>query len=49
MAIAFRGLCAAELVAAGMTWNPGARGPFGSLRLRRFGAYPLIEDNSVRD
>jgi hypothetical protein len=37
-----------NVVAAGITWNPPAGGAFGALRLRRFGAYPLVEDNSVR-
>jgi hypothetical protein len=36
-----------DVVAGGVAWTP-ARGPFGALRLRHFGAYPLIEDNSVR-
>ena len=37
-----------NVVAAGITWNSSANGPFGTLRLRHFGGYPLIEDNSVR-
>jgi hypothetical protein len=37
-----------SVVAAGIGWNALDRGPFGSLRLRHFGSYPLIEDNSVR-
>ena len=38
-----------KVVAAGVTWNGGASsGPFGALRVRHFGAYPLIEDNGVR-
>lgn len=38
-----------RVVTAGVTWNnAGATGPFGALRARHFGAYPLIEDNSVR-
>ncbi|MBK6459320.1 MAG: TonB-dependent receptor [Gemmatimonadetes bacterium] len=37
-----------RVVAAGITWSGAADGPFASLRLRHFGAYPLIEDNSVR-
>lgn len=36
-----------SVIAAGVTWEP-LGGPFGSLRLRRFGEYPLIEDDSVR-
>ncbi|MEO7962691.1 MAG: TonB-dependent receptor, partial [Gemmatimonadaceae bacterium] len=38
----------AYVVAAGVTWNGVAREPFAALRLRHFGSYPLIEDNSVR-
>ena len=37
-----------NVVAAGVTWGAAARGPFGALRLRHFGSYPLVEDNSVR-
>lgn len=37
-----------NVVAAGVTWSSPVRGPFGALRLRHFGAYPLIEDNGVR-
>jgi hypothetical protein len=37
-----------NVIAAGVTWSTPARGPFGALRLRHFGSYPLIEDNSVR-
>ncbi len=37
-----------NVIAAGIAWNPVDRGPFGAVRLRHFGAYPLIEDNSVR-
>ena len=37
-----------RVIAAGATWSDRAGGPFGSLRVRHFGAYPLIEDNSVR-
>ena len=36
-----------NVIAGGVTWSPPA-GPFGSLRVRHFGAYPLIGDNSVR-
>jgi hypothetical protein len=36
-----------NVVAAGIAWSP-PRGALGALRLRHFGAYPLIEDNSVR-
>lgn len=37
-----------NVVAAGLSYEPMGEGVFGALRLRRFGAYPLIEDNSVR-
>ena len=37
-----------NVVAGGITWSPVGRGLFGALRLRHFGSYPLIEDNSVR-
>jgi outer membrane receptor protein involved in Fe transport len=37
-----------SVVAAGVTWAPKVDGPFGSIRIRHFGSYPLIEDNSVR-
>jgi outer membrane receptor protein involved in Fe transport len=37
-----------NVVAAGITWEPLERGPFAAVRFRHFGAYPLIEDNSVR-
>jgi hypothetical protein len=37
-----------SVVAAGVTWAPKVSGPFGSIRVRHFGSYPLIEDNSVR-
>ena len=37
-----------NVVAAGVTWLGRARGPFGAVRLRHFGRYALIEDNSVR-
>ena len=37
-----------NVVAGGITWNPPRSGPFGSVRLRHFGSYPLIEDNSLR-
>jgi hypothetical protein len=37
-----------SVVAVGITWAPQERGPFGSVRVRHFGSYPLIEDNSVR-
>ncbi len=37
-----------NVIAAGATWSSRQQGPFGALRLRHFGSYPLIEDNSVR-
>ncbi len=37
-----------NVVAAGVAWTPAERGLFGALRLRHFGSYPLIEDNSSR-
>ena len=37
-----------NVVAAGVAWTSMRSGPFGSVRLRHFGSYPLIEDNSVR-
>jgi len=37
-----------NVFAAGVTWAPRTVGPFGALRVRHFGSYPLIEDNSVR-
>jgi len=36
-----------RVVTGGLGWLPSA-GLFGSLRLRHFGEYPLIEDNSMR-
>jgi hypothetical protein len=36
-----------NVFAGGVAWTPEG-GPFGALRLRHFGSYPLIEDNSVR-
>jgi hypothetical protein len=37
-----------RVIAGGVTWSPLSRGAFGSVRVRHFGSYPLIEDNSVR-
>ena len=37
-----------NVVAAGLSRDPGGDGFTGALRIRRFGTYPLIEDNSVR-
>jgi hypothetical protein len=36
-----------NVFAGGIAWSP-ARGALGALRIRHFGEYPLIEDNSVR-
>ncbi|CAN5783675.1 TonB-dependent receptor [soil metagenome] len=36
-----------NVFAGGIAWSP-EQGPFGALRVRHFGADPLIEDNSVR-
>ncbi len=53
----FRGVRAGEdhipgalehVVAAGATWSGLGGGPFGAIRLRHFGSYPLMEDNGVR-
>jgi len=37
-----------NVVAAGVTWQVPVRGVFAAARVRHFGAYPLIEDNSTR-
>lgn len=37
-----------RVIAGGVTWSPREGGLFGAIRLRQFGSYPLIEDNSVR-
>jgi hypothetical protein len=37
-----------NVVAAGATWTPLGRGWFGAIRVRHFGSYALIDDNSVR-
>jgi hypothetical protein len=37
-----------EVIAAGVALTSIGRGPFGSIRLRHFGSYPLNEDNRVR-
>ena len=37
-----------NVLAAGATWAPRKTGPFGALRVRHFGSYPLVENNSVR-
>ncbi len=37
-----------NVIAGGVTWSPAHSGFFGALRVRHFGAYPLIETNAVR-
>ncbi len=37
-----------HVLAAGVTWLSTGSGPFGSLRVRHFGGYPLEETNRVR-
>ncbi|HEY0929615.1 MAG TPA: TonB-dependent receptor plug domain-containing protein [Gemmatimonas sp.] len=37
-----------SVIAAGVQWSPWATGPAAVIRVRNFGAHPLIEDNSVR-
>ncbi len=37
-----------DVIAAGLGYEPLDGGVFAALRLRRFGAYPLVEDNSER-
>jgi hypothetical protein len=37
-----------NVIAAGLAWLAQPNGVFGAIRLRHFGSYPLIEDNSVR-
>jgi outer membrane receptor protein involved in Fe transport len=37
-----------NVIAAGAIWSNPERGPFGAIRLRHFGSYPLVDDNSVR-
>jgi TonB dependent receptor/TonB-dependent Receptor Plug Domain len=37
-----------NVIAAGVTWNPARRGLYGAVRVRHFGAYPLIETNLAR-
>ncbi len=53
----FRGVARAEnhipgalenVFAGGVTWTPPGAGVFSAIRLRHFGAYSLIEDNSTR-
>ena len=37
-----------NVLAAGVTWSPNGRGAFGAVRVRHFGSYALIENNSHR-
>lgn len=37
-----------NVLALGLSREPVDDGPYGAVRLRRFGAYPLVEDNSIR-
>jgi hypothetical protein len=37
-----------NVIAAGIGYVPEGDGPLGALRLRRFGSYPLVEDDSER-
>ena len=37
-----------NVVAGGVTWSPTRRGLYGAVRVRHFGAYPLIETNAAR-
>jgi hypothetical protein len=37
-----------RVVTVGVGYWSAADGPFGMVRLRHFGEYPLIEDNSTR-
>ena len=37
-----------RVIAAGVTWNASQHGAYGALRVRHFGAYPLIESNISR-
>lgn len=37
-----------NVVAAGVTFAPHASGVFSAVRLRHFGSYALVEDNSSR-
>jgi hypothetical protein len=37
-----------NVIAAGLTYMPLQDGPLGAVRLRHFGAYPMIEDGSER-
>jgi outer membrane receptor protein involved in Fe transport len=37
-----------RVIAGGVTWTPMHRGPYGALRVRHLGSYPLLEDDGVR-
>jgi outer membrane receptor protein involved in Fe transport len=37
-----------RVIASGVTYSPRTSGVFSSVRVRHFGSYPLIEDNSQR-
>jgi hypothetical protein len=37
-----------DVIAAGLTYRPTEDGPLGAVRLRHFGAYPMLEDDSER-
>ncbi len=37
-----------NVVAGGATWNASGPGAFGALRVRHFGSYALVEENTVR-
>ncbi len=37
-----------NVFAGGASWTPTGRGAFAAVRVRHFGAYPLVEDNSAR-
>jgi hypothetical protein len=37
-----------NVIASGITYSPRDIGVFSSVRLRHFGSYPLVEDNSLR-
>jgi TonB dependent receptor/TonB-dependent Receptor Plug Domain len=37
-----------NVIAGGVTWSPPRGGLFGAVRVRHFGTYPLIEDNTQR-
>lgn len=37
-----------HVIAAGVTWSPPQQSLYGAVRVRHFGAYPLIETNAAR-